>query len=92
MKYFISYISKGGYNEHGQVIEDWRNWMKEPIQFPIPPVIYKVSEIICVHCGHRMISVRPKETKLKDLECTKCGCQGYIIETGEVYNDLSHNI
>lgn len=47
---------------------------------------HKVSEVICVKCGTRWIAVRPKETKLKDLECPDCG-QGYVIETGETFED-----
>lgn len=43
---------------------------------------HKVSEVICVKCGHRWIAVRPSETLLKDLECKNCG-QGFVIETGE---------
>lgn len=43
---------------------------------------YKVSEVICVMCGTRWISVRERETLLKELDCEKCG-KGYVIETGE---------
>jgi len=44
---------------------------------------HAVSEVICVRCGKRWISVRPEKTLLKDLECENCG-QGYVIETGQV--------
>lgn len=44
---------------------------------------HKVSETICVKCGHRQIDVRPVDTLLKDLECPECGRVGFIIETGE---------
>lgn len=44
---------------------------------------HKYSEVVCLKCLHRFISVRPVECRLKDLECT-CGEVGYIIETGEV--------
>ena len=50
-----------------------------PIETAMP---HKVSEVICVKCGYRWISVRPECTLLKDLECPNCG-QGYVIETGE---------
>lgn len=43
---------------------------------------HKVSEVICVKCGNRWIAVRPKETKLKQLECKECE-GGFVIETGE---------
>ena len=45
---------------------------------------HKVSEVICINCKNRWIAVRPEKTLLKDLECSKCGKQGYVIETGEV--------
>lgn len=44
---------------------------------------HKVSEVICVKCGHRWIAVRPEDSKLRDLECPNCTKQGYAIETGE---------
>ncbi len=47
---------------------------------------HKVSEVICVKCGHRWIAVRPIETQLKELECPNCG-KGYVIETGEVIEE-----
>ena len=47
---------------------------------------HKVSEVICVKCGKRWISVRPEGTLLKDLECEDCG-SGYVVETGEVMYD-----
>lgn len=47
---------------------------------------HKVSEVICVRCGYRWISVRPVGTLLKDLECKNCG-QGFVIETGEVMEE-----
>jgi Zn finger protein HypA/HybF involved in hydrogenase expression len=43
---------------------------------------HKVSEVICVKCGLRWISVRPEKTLLKEMECPKCG-RGFVIETGE---------
>ena len=44
---------------------------------------HSVSEVICVKCGKRWISVRPEGTLLKDIVCENCGA-GYVIETGEV--------
>ena len=46
---------------------------------------HKVSEVICIKCLHRWIAVRPVITKLKNLECVGCHEQGYVIETGEVF-------
>ena len=43
---------------------------------------HKVSEVICVKCGNRWISARPRDTRLKQLECRECG-RGFVIETGE---------
>lgn len=45
---------------------------------------HKVSEVICVKCCHRWISVRPCDTLLKHLECPECNKQGSVIETGEI--------
>ena len=45
---------------------------------------HKMSEVICVKCGHRWIAVRPDKTLLKKLECKNCG-QGFVIETGQQY-------
>lgn len=47
---------------------------------------HKVSEVICIECKHRRIAVRPCACKLKDLECPRCGINGYVIETGEIIN------
>ena len=47
-----------------------------------------VSEVICVKCGKRWISVRPKDTLLKDIVCMNCGC-GYVIETGEEMKEVT---
>lgn len=49
---------------------------------------HKVSEVICINCKYRWIAVRPVGTLLKDLECPRCGLQGYVIETGEVINEI----
>lgn len=43
---------------------------------------HKVSEVMCVNCKKRWISVRPEMTLLKELECPQCHQQGYAIETG----------
>lgn len=43
---------------------------------------HAVSEVICVKCGHRWISVRHNTTLLKELECPNCG-KGFVIETGQ---------
>ena len=44
---------------------------------------HRVSEVVCLNCKRRWISVRPTETLLKNLECPKCGLVGFAIETGE---------
>ena len=48
---------------------------------------HKVSEVICVKCLHRWISVRPSSCKLSKLECPNCG-PGFVIETGEDIEDV----
>ena len=50
---------------------------------------HKVSEVICIKCGYRWISVRPSKTRLKDLQCPSCKYQGYTIETGEIIESLT---
>lgn len=49
---------------------------------------HKVSEVICVKCLKRWIAVRLCSSKLKDLECVGCHQQGYVIETGEVFEEF----
>lgn len=48
---------------------------------------HKVSEVICVACGKRWISVRPSVVNLIDLECPACKIIGFVIETGEVIKE-----
>lgn len=63
--------------------------MNKVIQFPVRIKTYepcKFSEVVCLKCLHRQISVRPVGTLLKTLQCAECGEQGYIIETGEELN------
>ena len=51
-----------------------------PIEERMP---HKVSEVVCLRCLARWISVRPCGTLLKALECPNCGGLGVVIETGE---------
>ena len=48
---------------------------------------HTVSEVICLRCYKRWIAVRPTFTRLDELECPNCGA-GYVIETGQEYEDL----
>ena len=48
---------------------------------------HKVSEVICINCKYRWISVRPTTATLILLECPICREQGYVIETGETINE-----
>lgn len=50
---------------------------------------HKVSEVICINCKYRWIAVRLVKSKLKDLECACCHKQGYVIETGEEFEELA---
>ena len=43
---------------------------------------HKISEVICIKCGKRWISVRPARVYLSELECPNCG-PGFVIETNE---------
>ena len=47
-----------------------------------------VSEVICVKCCKRWISVRPEITLLKDIECPNCG-KGAVIETGQIIEEVN---
>jgi hypothetical protein len=55
-----------------------------PIEANMP---HRISEVICLNCGHRQMSVRPVGVKLKMLECGHCRQQGSIIETGEILEE-----
>lgn len=48
---------------------------------------HTISEVICLKCLHRWISVRPSEVWLKDIECPNCG-RGYVIKTGQPLEEL----
>lgn len=48
--------------------------------------IHLVSEVVCLKCLRRWISVRPECVFLKDIECPACGA-GYVIETGEYFGE-----
>lgn len=43
---------------------------------------HTVSEVICIGCGHRWMSVRPSSVLLKEIVCPTCGA-GKVIETGQ---------
>lgn len=44
---------------------------------------HKTSEVICIACGSRWVSVRPTTVYLKQIECPFCKAVGRVIETGE---------
>jgi len=46
-----------------------------------------IFEAMCIHCGHRYVSVCPVGTKLKTLSCPACHFSGQIINTGEIIED-----
>lgn len=48
-----------------------------------------VSELICLKCLHRAISVYPEGLWLKDMECPECGYIGAMIHTGQELDDES---
>ena len=55
--------------------------MITPIEEAMP---HRVSEVICVECKRRWISVRPESTLLKELEYPSCHLQGFVIKAGEI--------
>ncbi|MBO7726934.1 MAG: hypothetical protein J6S50_00625 [Oscillospiraceae bacterium] len=56
-----------------------------PIEVNTP---HKASEVICVKCGKRWISVRQADIFLKNIVCPNCGA-GYVIETGEEMKEVT---
>lgn len=50
------------------------------IQEYMPHVVH---EVMCWKCGQRWIAVHPETTLLKDLECPRCGEQGFCFATGQ---------
>lgn len=44
---------------------------------------HTVSEVMCVRCVRRWVSVRPEAVKLKELVCPCCEQAGAAVETGE---------
>lgn len=48
---------------------------------------HTISEVICLKCLYRWISVRPSEIWLKNIECPNCG-HGYVIETGQSMEEI----
>ena len=53
------------------------------IEFDDEHSAHIVQEVICVKCLHRWTAVRPKKVWLRKVECKGCGCQGYVIGTGQ---------
>ena len=58
-----------------------------PIEANLP---HKVSEVVCLTCLKRWISVRPESTLLKQLQCPACKKIGFVIETGEAVDLAGH--
>lgn len=48
---------------------------------------HTISEVICLKCLYRWISVRPIKTRLKNIECPNCG-RGFVIETGQSMEEI----
>ena len=47
---------------------------------------FMVSEVICVNCKTRWLSIRHTDTYLKEIPCPNCG-PGFVIETGEMLEE-----
>lgn len=48
---------------------------------------HTISEVICLKCLYKWISVRPIETRLKNIECPNCG-RGFVIEIGQSMEEI----
>lgn len=51
---------------------------------------HEVAELVCLRCLRRWIGVYPTQLMLKDMEC-KCGAIGYVIKTGQTYEESEAN-
>ena len=49
-----------------------------------------VNEVICINCKHRWIATYNCKTPLKDLSCPKCNEAGYVIKTGQRYDEFGY--
>ena len=49
---------------------------------------HRVSQVICLKCYKRWISVRNENIRLYELECPQCKKSGYVIETGEILDGI----
>lgn len=50
------------------------------------------NELICINCKYRWIGVYKCKTALNDLICPKCKKSGFVILTGQVFDENGHAI
>ena len=53
-------------------------------------VPHEVSELICLRCFRRRITVYPTSLLLADMEC-ECGAVGFLIKTGQTLPEEEEN-
>jgi len=46
-----------------------------------------LQELICLKCYHRYYHIHAPNELLSDMECSKCGEKGYVISTGQIFDD-----
>ena len=51
---------------------------------------HEVSELICLRCFRRRITVYPTSLLLADMEC-ECGAVGFLIKTGQTLPEEEEN-
>jgi len=48
---------------------------------------HAICELICINCRHRDIHTFPETAMLRYLECPECKEVGYLIATGQVFDE-----
>lgn len=67
------------------------SWAKREVQPPMPDNVvdieaflpHEVTELICLRCRHRWISVHRTNTNLREYQCPRCRRRGTVIHTGQ---------
>ena len=46
-----------------------------------------LQELICLKCYHRYYHIHAPNELLSEMKCTKCKEKGYVISTGQIFDD-----
>jgi DNA-directed RNA polymerase subunit RPC12/RpoP len=66
-------------------------WAKRVEPLPLPDNVvcieaylpHEVTELVCLRCRHRWISVHRTNTNLREYRCPRCRRMGMVIHTGQ---------